>query len=367
MSEAKPDVIGLTASIITWGIKQFKDGGIREVITGLGLSNKDKISPTLIKAHKTDTGTDYVFSIPPGMTRNDFEKNRSAFETYLNLSCEIESAGRRLIIKTHKATFPSKVNYHHQASEYLAPVPLGVTPEGNHLTIDLSTLPHALYGGMTGYGKTTALMVATVSLLLSGVEVSIVDRKRVDFPALAPWVELATTEKETESLLTKAVEQMDERINELQKAGVQKFQKYKGNMKYKVVIIDELTVINSKESQRCIDDLVHLGRAAGISLILATQRPSAKVWDSFTDTRSMLGGRLCFYVSDSTDSQIVLGKGNSKGAELPMIPGRAIYNNDRDQLLQAYYLDTEKAVKMLEHLPKKGAQYEQQTIRIPKG
>lgn len=81
----------------------------------------------------------------------------------------------------------------------------------------------------------------------------------------------------------------------------------------------------------------------------------------------MLGGRLCFYVSDSTDSQIVLGKGNSKGAELPMIPGRAIWNNDRDQVLQAYYLDAEKAVKMLEHLPRKETRHEQPGIRIPKG
>ena len=338
------------------------------VIKATRLKNKDEQSPSMKKTIKTESGWTLIYINPPGIALKEWEDRRSYFQSHLNANIEFEQHGKTIkIIISSKSTFPGKVNYHYQASDILAPVPLGVTPEGKHLTIDMSTLPHALYGGMTGYGKTTALIVATVSLLLSGVEVSVVDRKRVDFPAFAPWVELATTEKETENLLTRAVEQMDERIDELQKAGVQKFQNHKGDMKDKVIIIDELTVINSKASQQHIDDLVHLGRAAGISLILATQRPSAKVWDSFTDTRSMLGGRLCFYVSDSTDSQIVLGKGNSKGAELPMIPGRAIWNNDRDQVLQAYYLDAEKAVKMLEHLPRKETRHEQPGIRIPKG
>ncbi|UWG96764.1 hypothetical protein LPY66_18085 [Dehalobacter sp. DCM] len=339
---------------------------IQSVINATKLQNKQEQTPDFRKETKTEKGWSLLYVLPPGIVQKDFEDRRQYFESYVNGNVDFEQSGRRLIMNIYQAKFPAKVPYQFDSGEYsemLAPLPLGVAMDSTPLVVDLSTLPHMLVGGMTGYGKTTALIGFTVALLMSGVEVSIIDRKRLDFPQFSKWVDVAMTEKETENLLKKSCEQMDERIDELQLAGVQKFQQYKGDMKYKVIIIDELTAIESKKSQEYIDSLVHLGRAAGISLILATQKPSHKVWDGFTEARAMLGGRLCYYVADSTESQVVLGRGNTRGAELPMKPGRAIFNNDRDQMIQGYYIDAEKAIAILDKLPRRENKNEQQVIR----
>lgn len=339
---------------------------VQAVMKATNLKNSQDQEPEYKTKSKLCNGWSLVYILPPGIAIKEFEDRRRFFEAYTNSLCEFELSGRRLVMNVYKSGFPDKVPFAFERPEkMLAPIPIGVTPEGVVIYVDLANLPHMLVGGMTGYGKTTALIVFVTSLLLAGVEVSVIDRKRVDFPQFSPWVDLALKESDTESLLEKTVKEMDSRMDKLQAAGVQKIQNYKGDMKYKVIIIDELTVIESKKSHKYIDELVHLGRAAGISLILATQRPSAKVWDGFTEARAMLGGRLCFYVSDSTDSQIVLGKGNSKGAELPQKPGIAIWNNDRDQMVKAMYLDADKAVELLNKQVGRRKKDESKTIRIP--
>jgi hypothetical protein len=119
MSEVKPDIIGLTASIIVWLWKQFKnESGIKEVITATHLQNKEGEKPYLIKEHKTETGKDYVFALPAGVDREDFEKNKHYFEAYTNSSVEIESKGRKLILKTHTKEFSKEIKYHFDPSDY---------------------------------------------------------------------------------------------------------------------------------------------------------------------------------------------------------------------------------------------------------
>jgi S-DNA-T family DNA segregation ATPase FtsK/SpoIIIE len=245
----------------------------------------------------------------------------------------------------------------------IAPIPIGVTPSGKLVVEDLHKLPHVMCGGMTNYGKTSWLIGVMVALLLSGVKVSVIDRKGLDFPRFAPWVNLALTEEETESLLQSHIKEMEKRTKLIKDANCQNFKEYTVNnpLPYLVLIIDELTQIKSKTSQEAIDDLAHLARASGISLILATQKPSGRVWEGFTDTRSMLAGAICFYVRDVMDSQIVLGMGNTRGAELPKVQGRAIWNNDTDQMVQTMYLSAREAQSILEaKVPKGVYEFEQQ-------
>ena len=124
--------------------------------------------------------------------------------------------------------------------------------------------------------------------------------------------------------------------------------------------MDELTQIKNKKCFEALGDLSVLSRVAGISLVLATQRPSAKLWDGFTDVRSQLAGAICFYVRDATDSQIVLGSGNTRGAELEKKPGMAIWNNETDTQVQAMYLSAKEAVSILSNQVPRGA-YEFET------
>jgi len=360
MTAVKPDIIGLTASIINWGIKQLKGNSIRDVITGTHLRNKEGIEPYLLKEHKTDTGTDYVFALPAGVDQGDFETNRHYFESYLNSTVEIEATGRKLILKTRKDNFKEKIPYAFDPMQYpdmIAPFPVGVTTDGKTIVEDLYNLPHMMVGGRTGYGKTSFLLVVMVALLLKGVKVSVVDRKGVDFPRFSPWVNLALTDAETEELLKQHIVEMHRRQRILREAGAQNFAEYReqhDDLPYLVLFIDELTQIRNKACFEAIGDMSVLSRVSGISMILATQKPGAKIWDGFTDVRSQCAGAVCFKVRDQTDSQVVLGSGNTRGAELPNVKGRAIWNDDDNTMVQSMYLTAREAHSVL-------------TERVPKG
>ena len=357
----KPDIIGLSTDLIISGIKIiFKFHSIRDVIKGTHLQNKEGEEPYLLKKHKTDTGMDYVFSLPAGVDQSDFEKNRHYFESYLNSIVEIESAGRRLILKTHKSEFPKVIPFNFDPSQYakmIAPFPVGKTPDGKTIIEDLYNLPHMMVGGQTGFGKTSFLLVVMTALLLKGVKVSVIDRKGVDFPRFAPWVNLALTDAETETLLKQHIQEMHRRQRILRDAGCQNFAEYcevHQDLPYLVLFIDELTQIKNKACFEAIGDMSVLSRVSGISMVLATQKPGAKIWDGFTDVRSQLAGAMCFKVRDQTDSQIVLGSGNTRGAELPKIKGRAIWNNDNDVMVQAMYLSAKEAYSILSERVAKG-------------
>ena len=356
----KPDIIGLTASIITWGIKQFKDNGIMEVVSGLHLENKEGVKPVLLKSHKTDTGADYILSIPPGMSKNDFGKNRVAFETFTNSTIEIESAGKRLTIKSHRTEFKKKIAFQFDPKLYpkmIMPFPIGMTPDNKLIVKDMYRLPHLLIGGATGYGKTSFVLGTIVAALLSGARVSAIDRKGVDLPDLAPWCHIALTDKEAEDLLKEHVDEMLRRQVILRKAHCRNFEQYRkkhNDLDYLVLVVDELTQINSKESFKAIGDMSVLSRVSGISMVLATQKPNARIWEGFTDVRSQMLGRMCFKVADQMDSQIVLGSGNTRGAELPKIPGRGIWADDDDSLVQAMYLEVEDAISILDRCVPRG-------------
>ena len=363
----KPDIIGLTASIIVWGIKQFKgDNGIMEVINGLHLENKEGVKPYLLKTHKTDTGADYILAIPPGMSKNDFEKNRVAFETFTNSTIEIESAGKRLTIKSHKTKFKKKIAFEFDPSLYpkmIAPFPVGMTPDNKLIVKDMYRLPHLLVGGATGCGKTSFVLGLIVASLLSGAKVSAIDRKGVDLPDLSPWCNIALTDNEAEDLLKKHVKEMHRRQKILREAHCRNFEQYRkkfDDLDYLVLVVDELTQINSKESFKAIGDMAVLSRISGISMVLATQKPNARIWQGFTDVRSQMLGRMCFKVADQTDSQIVLGSGNTRGAELPKIPGRGIWADDDDSLVQTMFLEVEEAINILNKIPKGAYDFERE-------
>jgi S-DNA-T family DNA segregation ATPase FtsK/SpoIIIE len=365
MSEVKPDIIGLTASIIVWMHKQFKGKGITEVIDSVHLQNREGVKPYLIKEHPTDTGVDYVFALPPGIIKADFERHRAHFETYTNSIVEIESKGRKLIVSTHKTIYKEELPYTFEPSQYsklFAPCPIGKTPDGKTITVDLAGLPHMMVGGQTGYGKTSFLLGVMVALLLCGVGVSVIDRKGVDFPRFRPWINLALEDDETEELLQKHIIEMKRRMKLIAAAGCQNYAEYRelhDDLPYLVLFVDELTQIKNKKCFESLGDLSVLSRVSGISLVLATQRPSAKLWDGFSDVRSQLAGALCFYVRDSTDSQIVLGSGNTRGAELPKKPGRAIWNNDNDTMVQVMYLSAKKAHSILsDKVPKEAYSFD---------
>lgn len=347
------------------------DARVLQVLEGTNMKNHLDQVPRIINRDVIETGERFIFNLPPGLTLKDFENRRDALEQFTNTIVELESRGPAVIMSLHSVDFPTNIPYRFNAEDYpkmLAPFPVGVAPNGKLIVEDLAKFPHLMVGGMTGYGKTSELTAMLVSFLLAGCRVSAIDRKRLDFPRFSPWVTIARTEEEAEKMLKWHLDEMERRIDILAAHGCSKIQEYKGNdLPYRVLIIDELAQIHSDKSHEYIEDLVQLSRASGISLILATQKPSAKLWQGFTDTRSLCAGRLCFYVSSIYDSQMILGEGNLRGASLPMKPGRCIWNaDDKEQVIQSMFLSGSAAVEILEkHVAKGADKIEHEPVRIP--
>ncbi len=218
---------------------------------------------------------------------------------------------------------------------HLLQVPLGKDVNGNVITADLTKMPHLLIAGSTGSGKSVAINGIITSILLnakpSQVKLMLIDPKKVELGVyngiphlLSPVV---SEPKKAARALQKVVSEMENRYELFAKYGQRKISTYnefvaKNNqqndvklqpMPYIVVIVDELadlmmTVSNDVEA--AIIRLAQMGRAAGIHMILATQRPSVDVITGLI--KANVPSRIAFAVSSGIDSRTII---DTNGAE----------------------------------------------------
>ncbi len=189
---------------------------------------------------------------------------------------------------------------------------------------DLADAPHLLVTGTTGSGKSTFLHACLLSLLtcLRSTELSLmlIDPKGVEFggystvPHLAGPV--ASTAEAISELLDLACQEMDRRYQRMTDSGVRSMPAYnawatthdESPWPYRVVIVDEFAdvVLQSDTAEQQVTRLVQMGRAAGIHLILATQRPTVNVVQGLI--KANIPARVAFRVTSGLDSQLVLGQ-----------------------------------------------------------
>ena len=214
---------------------------------------------------------------------------------------------------------------------------VGKDVSGKAIMRDLAKMPHVLIGGTTGSGKSVAINAMLMSILMRAtpdeVRLVLVDPKRVELstyngiPHL--YVPVVTDPKEAASALAWAVTEMERRLKTLQKAGARNINEYyrflektqnaqdrpdwAGDMPLLVIVIDELAdlmMAAGKEVEQSIVRLAQLGRAAGIHLIVATQRPDANIVTPLI--KANITNRMAFNVPSSIDSRVILGQ---SGAE----------------------------------------------------
>ncbi|AEU40008.1 Cell division protein FtsK [Lactococcus cremoris subsp. cremoris A76] len=217
----------------------------------------------------------------------------------------------------------------------LLEIPLGKSLDGGIRTFDLTRMPHLLVAGSTGSGKSVAVNGIITSILMkalpSQVKFLMVDPKMVelsvynDIPHLL--IPVVTNPRKASIALQKVVDQMEERYELFSRYGVrniagynEKVQKYNAESDEKmlelpliVVIVDELADLMMVASKEVEDAIIRLGqkaRAAGIHMILATQRPSVDVISGLI--KANVPSRITFAVSSGTDSRTIL---DTNGAE----------------------------------------------------
>ena len=204
-------------------------------------------------------------------------------------------------------------------------IPVGVTNEDTLKVLDLAKAPHILYAGATGSGKSVGLNAGIATLMKrndpSNLRFTMVDPKRVelaDYRASAFVDAVITDMDEAAEALEEVLKLMERRYREFEHAGVKNISSYNDRfpnkpMAYHVLVVDELADLMDTHSDTVFPILVRLGqlaRAAGIHMMLATQRPAADTTPK--KLVSNIPTRIGFMTQSAVESRIILG---SKGAE----------------------------------------------------
>lgn len=262
-------------------------------------------------------------------------------------------------------------------------IAIGKDVEGECIVSDLATMPHLLIGGTTGSGKSVSINAMIMSILMRATPAEVrfimIDPKRVEFtpyngiPHL--YVPVVTEAREAASALSWGVAEMERRLKVFSAIGARNIGQYNAKaqesakayekdpentdlleeLPYIVIIIDELAdlMMNvGKEVEFSISRLAQLARAAGIHLIVATQRPSTNVVTGLI--KANITNRIAFNVASGIDSRVIL---DTPGAENLIGLGDLLLSKPelaKPQRIQGCFVSEDEIAAVVEHLKEQG-------------
>ena len=230
--------------------------------------------------------------------------------------------------------------------EIKLPIALGKNISGSPLVGDLASMPHLLIAGTTGSGKSVCINTIILSLLYRHTpdkcKFILIDPKMLELSTyegvphlLCPVI---TEAKKAASVLGWVVKEMESRYRLMTREGVRNIDSYntkhKLPMPYIVVVVDEMSdlmLVAGKEIENYIQKLSQMARAAGIHIIMATQRPSV---DVITGTiKANFPTRISFQVTSKIDSRTILGE---QGAEQLLGRGDMLYMSSANKIVRIH-------------------------------
>jgi len=230
--------------------------------------------------------------------------------------------------------------------EIKLPIALGKNISGIPIVEDLTSMPHLLIAGTTGSGKSVCINTIILSLLYRHTpekcKFILIDPKMLELSTyegvphlLCPVI---TEAKKAASVLGWVVKEMESRYRLMTKEGVRNIDgynaKHKLPMPYIVVVVDEMSdlmLVAGKEIENYIQKLSQMARAAGIHIIMATQRPSV---DVITGTiKANFPTRISFQVTSKIDSRTILGE---QGAEQLLGKGDMLYMSSANKIVRIH-------------------------------
>ncbi len=230
--------------------------------------------------------------------------------------------------------------------EIKLPIALGKSISGSPIIADLTSMPHLLIAGTTGSGKSVCVNTIISSLLYKhgpdNLKFILIDPKMLELSSyegiphlLSPVI---TDAKKATSALSWTVKEMENRYKLMSSEGVRNIdgynQKHKLKMPYIIVVVDEMSdlmLISSREIENYVQKLSAMARAAGIHIIMATQRPSV---DVITGTiKANFPTRISFQVSSKIDSKTILGE---QGAEQLLGKGDMLFMSSANKIFRIH-------------------------------
>ena len=352
-------------------------------LPGLNFLEKNSVSKDLIKKNYSDSekSSDFLekilldfgvegkikrISYGPVVTLNEFEPAPGIkVSRIINLSDDI--ARNTSSISTRVATIPGKntigieipnskrekvflrdilsdVRFENQ--DIKLPIALGKSISGVPIVGDLAAMPHLLIAGTTGSGKSICINTIILSLLYrhnpENCKFILIDPKMLELSTyegiphlLCPVI---TEAKKATAALSWVTKEMSERYKKMSKYGVKNIEGYnsktKNIMPFIIVIVDEMSdlmLISGKEIENYIQKLSAMARAAGIHIIMATQRPSVDVITGIIKANFVT--RISFQVSSKIDSRTILGE---QGAEQLLGKGDMLFMSSANRIIRIH-------------------------------
>jgi S-DNA-T family DNA segregation ATPase FtsK/SpoIIIE len=279
---------------------------------------------------------------------DDIARNTSSESARIATIPGSNTVGIELPNNMRENVFLSEIlaNTDFKKKEIKLPIALGKNISGKPIVSDLASMPHLLIAGTTGSGKSVCINTIILSLLYRHTpdkcKFILIDPKMLELSTyegiphlLCPVI---TEAKKAASVLGWVVKEMESRYRLMTKEGVRNIDgyntKHKLPMPYIVVVVDEMSdlmLVAGKEIENYIQKLSQMARAAGIHIIMATQRPSV---DVITGTiKANFPTRISFQVTSKIDSRTILGE---QGAEQLLGKGDMLYMSSANRIVRIH-------------------------------
>ena len=279
---------------------------------------------------------------------DDIARNTSSESARISIIPGSNTVGIELPNLSRENVYLSEIfkNEDFKKREIKLPIALGKNISGTPLIGDLASMPHLLIAGTTGSGKSVCINTIILSLLYrhnpDKCKFILIDPKMLELSTyegvphlLCPVI---TEAKKAASVLGWVVKEMESRYRLMTREGVRNIDgynsKHKLPMPYIVVVVDEMSdlmLVAGKEIENYIQKLSQMARAAGIHIIMATQRPSV---DVITGTiKANFPTRISFQVTSKIDSRTILGE---QGAEQLLGKGDMLYMSSANKIVRIH-------------------------------
>lgn len=299
----------------------------------------------------------FIIALGPGLGYKEFKTKEQLFADAMGGTVQVEKRGKVITMQASATEIKKEYSFSFDPNKFKGyiPVHFGHSAIGE-IVRDLADMPNLIIAGHPGAGKSNFLHGLIMALLLNkstDIRTVVFDFKRLEYSYLRDHVLLITKESEAIEAFVAINKHLDKRLEELESKGCQKIQDYleQGHeMPFLVVVIDELAEMHDEDCQSALNRILRLGRAAGICVVCATQRPSSTMMKAFGDSKAMFAGTMCFHVRDGINSRMLLD--NENAALIPSIPGRGIFQWDVEIETQGMFLPIKKARQLLKEIDK---------------
>ena len=317
----------------------------------------------------------YEFEPAPGVKvskiinlSEDLARNTSSTSARVSVIPGKNTVGIEIPNETRESVSLREIisNEKFQRKDVKLPIALGKSISGSPIVGDLTSMPHLLIAGTTGSGKSVCINTIIVSLLYklnpNLCKFILIDPKMLELSSyegiphlLTPVI---TDAKKATSALAWTVREMNNRYKLMSKVNVRNIDgynsKHKLKMPYIVVVVDEMSdlmMLAGKEIENYIQKLSQMARAAGIHIIMATQRPSV---DVITGTiKANFPTRISFQVSSKIDSRTILGE---QGSEQLLGKGDMLFMSSANRIIRIHgpYVSEQEIEKIANSLRAQG-------------